>query len=181
MIRAYKNLQRVETAFRELKDFLRIRPVYHWNEQWVRGYVFLCVQAYLFEQWMEVLSARHVEVRLAEAARMADPAAREEEVRRLQSSRLTERRILDLLGQVHATAQTFVGKAFCAVTTPNPQVGHVLKAVDVPPRPDSCHVDTSRFPRAWPPPGSRALPRGLGACDARHYGTACSCGRCQSW
>ncbi|WP_264842458.1 IS1634 family transposase [Caldinitratiruptor microaerophilus] len=156
VIRAYKNLQRVETAFRELKDFLRIRPVYHWNEQRVRGHVFTCVLAYLFEQWMEVVYTRHVEARLAEAARTADPAAREEEVRRLQSSRLTGRRILDLLSRLHATAQTFVGKPFYAVTTPTPQVGHVLKVLDVPP--PSAPSASSQLPLT-PPPGSRA-PRG---------------------
>lgn len=84
---------------------------------------------------METLYARHMGVRLAQDARIADPAVREEEVRRPQSSRLTGRRILDLLSRLHATAQTFVGKPFYAVTTPNPQVGHVLKVLDVPPPP----------------------------------------------
>lgn len=43
---------------------------------------------------MEVLYARHVEAQLAEGARMADPTAPEQEVRRLQSSRLMGQRML---------------------------------------------------------------------------------------
>jgi len=50
---SYKQLQQVERAFRELKDFLKIRPVYHYTEERVKAHVFLCVLAYLVEKVVE--------------------------------------------------------------------------------------------------------------------------------
>lgn len=131
-VQAYKTLQRVERAFRELKDFLRLRPIYHWNPERVRGHVFVCVLAYLFEQWLEVLHERHIERRLDQARKLPDESARLAEIGRLQKARLSGRRILDLLSRLEATAQTFVQKSYYAVTTPNPQVAHLLKALDIP-------------------------------------------------
>ena len=45
----YRQLQAVETRFRVLKDFLRLRPIRHWTEQRVRGHVAVCVYAALIE------------------------------------------------------------------------------------------------------------------------------------
>src|SRR6185312_5827004 len=46
-MRAYKDLARVERAFRTLKSVdLQIRPVHHWIEPRVRAHVFLCMLAY---------------------------------------------------------------------------------------------------------------------------------------
>ena len=45
----YRQLQAVESRFRVLKDFLRLRPVRHWTEQRVRGHVAVCVYAALIE------------------------------------------------------------------------------------------------------------------------------------
>ena len=45
----YHQLQAVETRFRVLKDFLRLRPIRHWTEQRVRGHVAVCVYAALIE------------------------------------------------------------------------------------------------------------------------------------
>ena len=45
-VRAYKDLARVERAFRSLKSIeLQIRPVHHWVEPRVRAHVFLCMLA----------------------------------------------------------------------------------------------------------------------------------------
>ena len=49
----YRTLTEVEDAFREIKSFLRIRPVYHYKEIRVRGHVFICVLAYLLEKFLE--------------------------------------------------------------------------------------------------------------------------------
>ena len=49
VVAAYRQLQAVETKFRVLKDFLRLRPVRHWTEQRVRGHVAICVYAALLE------------------------------------------------------------------------------------------------------------------------------------
>lgn len=43
VVRHYRSLQRVERRFRVLKDFLALRPVFHWTEERVHGHVALCV------------------------------------------------------------------------------------------------------------------------------------------
>ncbi|MHB1523042.1 MAG: IS1634 family transposase [Candidatus Dormibacteria bacterium] len=49
IVTAYKQLLWVERAFRTLKSFLRVRPVYHFTERRIRAYIFLCVLGYLME------------------------------------------------------------------------------------------------------------------------------------
>jgi hypothetical protein len=45
-VRAYKDLSRVELAFRSLKTVdLKIRPIHHWLEGRMRAHVFLCMLA----------------------------------------------------------------------------------------------------------------------------------------
>lgn len=52
-VSVYKNLSRVERAFRSIKTVdLKIRPVYHRLEQRVRAHVFLCMLAYYVEWHM---------------------------------------------------------------------------------------------------------------------------------
>jgi len=64
-VRAYKDLARVERAFRTLKSIdLQIRPVHHWLEPRVRAHVFLCMFAYyvewhLREVWAPILFHDH--------------------------------------------------------------------------------------------------------------------------
>ena len=46
-VQAYKDLSRVERAFRSMKTVdLEIRPIRHWTAQHVRAHVFLCMLAY---------------------------------------------------------------------------------------------------------------------------------------
>lgn len=49
VVSAYKQLASVERAFRTLKSFLRVRPVFHFSERRIRAHFFLCVLAYLLE------------------------------------------------------------------------------------------------------------------------------------
>jgi len=49
----YRTLSEVEHAFKEIKNFLKIRPIYHYKNMRVRGHVFICVLAYLIEKFME--------------------------------------------------------------------------------------------------------------------------------
>ncbi len=64
-VRAYKDLARVERAFRTLKSVdLQIRPVHHWIEPRVRAHVFLCMLAYYVEwhlrdAWKPILFHDH--------------------------------------------------------------------------------------------------------------------------
>jgi transposase len=55
----YKALQSVERRFRVLKDFLALRPVFHYTEKRVRGHVAICVLAAVLEAVMTLeLKAR---------------------------------------------------------------------------------------------------------------------------
>ena len=61
----YKNLQEVEDAFCHLKDYLRVRPVFHYRPDRVRNHVRICFLAYwlsakLGSQWR--LKGQSVEV-----------------------------------------------------------------------------------------------------------------------
>jgi hypothetical protein len=64
-VRAYKDLARVERAFRTLKGIdLQIRPVHHWLAPRVRAHVFLCMLAYyvewhMREAWAALLFHEH--------------------------------------------------------------------------------------------------------------------------
>jgi transposase len=52
-VRAYKDLSRVERAFRCMKTVdLRVRPIYHWLDNRIRAHVFLCMLAYYVEWHM---------------------------------------------------------------------------------------------------------------------------------
>jgi len=60
-VRHYKDLSKVERAFRSLKSIdLRVRPIYHHLEKRVRSHIFLCMLAYyvewhMKEAWRELL------------------------------------------------------------------------------------------------------------------------------
>jgi hypothetical protein len=54
-VRVYKDLSKVERAFRSLKTVdLKIRPIFHWLEGRVRAHVFLCMLAYYVEWHMRL-------------------------------------------------------------------------------------------------------------------------------
>lgn len=57
-MKAYKELQIVENAFDEIKNFLDIRPVNHHKERRVRGHVFVCVLSFLIECLIERQSSQ---------------------------------------------------------------------------------------------------------------------------
>ena len=47
--RAYRQLYRVERAFRELKGPFEMRPVYHWVDRRIRAHIMVCFLAYVLE------------------------------------------------------------------------------------------------------------------------------------
>lgn len=53
MALGYKQLQRVEEAWRTLKSGLKLRPVYHWTPHRIHAHVALTVQALLLERMAE--------------------------------------------------------------------------------------------------------------------------------
>jgi len=52
-VRAYKELSEVEQAFRQLKDVIGMRPIYHRNGQRVRGHIFVAALAFLLQRALE--------------------------------------------------------------------------------------------------------------------------------
>ena len=53
-VRCYKDLAKVEQAFRSLKSIdLKVRPIYHHLEERVRAHIFLCMLAYYVEWYMK--------------------------------------------------------------------------------------------------------------------------------
>lgn len=54
VVATYKQLQTVERAFRELKGFIKLRPMYHYTDERVKAHVFICVLAYLLERIIEL-------------------------------------------------------------------------------------------------------------------------------
>jgi transposase len=52
-VRAYKDLSKVERAFRSIKTVdLKVRPIFHWVDDRIRAHVFLCMLAYYVEWHM---------------------------------------------------------------------------------------------------------------------------------
>jgi transposase len=52
-VRAYKDRSSVERAFRSFKTVdLKVRPIFHWLDDRIRGHVFLCMLAYYVEWHM---------------------------------------------------------------------------------------------------------------------------------
>jgi hypothetical protein len=49
VVEHYQSLANVERRFRVLKDFLGLRPVFHWTEQRVKGHIAICVLAAVIE------------------------------------------------------------------------------------------------------------------------------------
>ena len=50
---SYKNLKDIEQAFDELKNLLKLRPIYHQTDKRVKGHVFICILALLLKRLME--------------------------------------------------------------------------------------------------------------------------------
>lgn len=106
VVKAYKNLCEVEDAFREIKDFLKLRPIYHYSTQRVKGHVMVCVLAYLVEKLLEK-SLKRANLNLSPR----------EALGHLETLRLVEN---NLAGQ----------RLFC-VTTPSQEHRSILKAVGI--------------------------------------------------
>jgi transposase len=53
IVLAYRDKDKAEKAFRNLKTFIKIRPIRHWLDQRVKAHIFLCVLAYLLESVLE--------------------------------------------------------------------------------------------------------------------------------
>jgi transposase len=105
-VEAYFTLQEVERAFREMKDFLKLRPIYHWTDRRVQAHIFACVLAYLLERSLSYqLRAAGVE--------------------------LSARKALDFASRIHAVENAIGEQTLWTVSRPTPQAQQVLKAVGI--------------------------------------------------
>jgi hypothetical protein len=116
IVDAYYTLQEVERAFRDMKDFLKLRPVYHWTDRRVQAHIFVCVLAYLLQK---ALASRLQQAGLTFSARQA--------LDQLSTMHLVENRLGD------ATIRT--------ISRPSPQVQAILKAVGMPAPPTIVPAD----------------------------------------
>jgi hypothetical protein len=105
-VEAYFTLQEVERAFREMKDFLQLRPIFHWTDDRVRAHIFVCVLAYLLE--------RSLSHRLRQAG-----------------SALSPREALDWATRIHAVESTIGEHTIWTLSRPAPPASQVLGAVGV--------------------------------------------------
>jgi hypothetical protein len=112
IVRHYRQLTHIEHRFRVLKDFLHLRPVYHWTENRVRGHIGICVLAAV----IEALIARS----LAQAD-ICDPD--------LPDQTLTAPRALRELDRIRAVTLTAGDRTIDVVTRPSPLQGRILAAL----------------------------------------------------
>lgn len=52
IVREYKNLWQVERAFRDLKDIIEMRPIYHQIDQMIKGHIFVSFLALYLEMYL---------------------------------------------------------------------------------------------------------------------------------
>jgi transposase len=115
IVRHYKALQGVERRFRVLKDFLALRPVFHFTEARVRGHIALCVLAAVIEAVM---------AKDLTAAGVMDPE--------LEDQVMTPRRALRHLGRIRAVRLVGDnGVERRVVTKPNALQAAILAALRV--------------------------------------------------
>ena len=114
IVAAYRQLQTVETRFRVLKDYLRLRPVRHWTEKRVRGHVAVCVYAAL----METLITQALT-----AADIRDPD--------LEHQHLTAARALQQLNRVRRVELTTNNHQITITTRQTPLQTRALAAIGI--------------------------------------------------
>ncbi len=108
IVDAYYTLQEIERAFRDMKDFLKLRPIYHWTDRRVKAHIFACVLAYLLEK---ALGERLQRAGLTLSARCA----------------------LDQLSTLHMVESQLGDTRVRTTSRPSPMVQAVLNAVGLSP------------------------------------------------
>jgi transposase len=110
----YQSLAKVEHRFRVMKDFLGLRPVYHWTEQRVRGHIAICVLAAVIEAVIANQLA---------AADISDPD--------LDDQIITPRRALAELNRIRVHHLTAGDRNIRVTTRRNALQAQILAALDV--------------------------------------------------
>ena len=149
-VRAYKDLAKVERAFRSMKTVdLKIRPIYHWLDDRICGHVFLCMLAYHVEWHMRqrlapILFDDHQRAE-AEQSResVVAPAPRSRAARRKDFAKRTEdglavesfQTLLDNLGTLtknRVRLQGSDGAEFHVLAHPTPLQQRALALLEAP-------------------------------------------------
>jgi transposase len=149
-VRAYKDLAKVERAFRSMKTVdLKVRPIYHWLDDRIRGHVFLCMLAYYVEWHMRgrlapILFDDHQRTE-AEQSRQSvvAPAPRSPAARRKDLEKRTEdgtpvesfQTLLDNLGTLtknRVRPQGSDGAEFYVLAQPTPLQQRALALLEAP-------------------------------------------------
>lgn len=148
-VKAYKDLSKVERAFRSLKTVdLRIRPIFHRLPHRVRCHVFLCMLAYYVEWHMRsalapILFDDHEKEeadRLREsivAPSQVSPAAKQKALFKRTRDDLPVHSFQSLLSDLATIAKNRLqytnieGAAFYVTTTPTASQRHALDLLDV--------------------------------------------------
>jgi transposase len=118
----YQSLANVEHRFKVLKDFLGLRPVYHWTDQRVRGHIATCVLAAVIEA---VIANQ-----LGDAG-IADP--------NLENQIITPRRALAELDRIRIHHLAAGQRHITVTTRRTPLQAEILAALDV----DTHHWDNA--------------------------------------
>ncbi|MCP3937184.1 MAG: IS1634 family transposase, partial [Actinomycetia bacterium] len=110
----YQSLANVEHRFRVMKDFLGLRPVFHYTDRRVRGHIAICVLAAVIEA---------VIANLLDSAEVADPD--------IETQTITPRRALTELNRIRTHHLTAGGNNITVTTRPNPLQTEILMGLDV--------------------------------------------------
>jgi hypothetical protein len=92
-VRTYKELSKVERAFRTLKSVdLQVRPIYHYAEPRVKAHMFFCMLAYYVEfhlrkAWAELLYADEEDSVRSTSVAPAEPSPSAKEKKKLAHSK----------------------------------------------------------------------------------------------
>jgi len=100
----YRTLTQVEAAFKEIKDFIKLRPIRHWTDLRVKGHVAVCVMAYLIESILDNLLTQ-------------------------SKIRMTARRALDLFSSLTVVNLNLAGKQLYKTTQPREDQLELLRIV----------------------------------------------------
>ncbi len=150
-VRAYKDLSKVERAFRSMKTVdLKVRPIYHRRAERVRAHVLLCMLAYYVEWHMRgtlapVLFDDHdPEAGERQRSSVVRPAVRSPAAQAKASSKRTAddlpvhsfRGLISVLGTLTANTMQVAegGGAFQLLTQPTPVQQRCFELLGITPR-----------------------------------------------
>jgi transposase len=149
VVRTYKDLSKVERAFRSIKTIdLKIRPIHHWLDERIKGHVFLCMLAFYVEWHMRqklapILFDDHQKQQAqCERKSIVAPAPRSAAAKRKDQSKRTDddapvhsfRSLLEDLGTLAKNRVRIRGthEEFYMLTRPTPAQTRALDLLDVP-------------------------------------------------